>query len=170
MKNFLYLAAIACMVLFASCGKENVEPQNEDEKEQVVLTGNLYDVWALTTKSETSTDAKGNPTVSNDDYTSCHFYLAFGEFPFPHAIAKKGNLSSFDLDDVDVDAVMITYNPDTHQITFEKMLWLSDEWLTRNMVLSGKFDVTELSDTQLVIRLKEPISGNVIAYSFTRQN
>lgn len=170
MKKFLYLAAIACMALFISCGKETAESQNENEKEPVVLSGNLYGIWALTSKSETSPDAGADAAVSNEDYTSCHFYLAFGEFPFPHAIAKKGSLSSYDLDDVDVDAVMITYNPDTHQITFEKMLWLSDEWFTHNMILSGKFDVTELSDTRLVLRQKEPVSGNVIAYSYTRQN
>ena len=156
MKKLLYLAAIACMALFVSCEKEEV-PHTGD------VTAELYGVWTLTTKSEITQSS------SNDvDYTKNHFYLTFSEFPFPHAIAKKGSLSAFDLDDVDVDAVRFTYNADQRKLSFKKTLWLSDEFLTRNMKLSGTYDVVELSETTLSFQQKS-FGGKTIRYTFERQ-
>ncbi|MBO7603111.1 MAG: hypothetical protein J6S97_01695 [Bacteroidales bacterium] len=167
MKRLLYLAAIACIAIFASCEKEEAEIPIDEEN--VEISGSLYGIWALSEKSETYPNSEGPQAVYNEDYTPYHFYLALSEFPFPHAIAKKGSLSMFDLDDVDVDAVRFTYNPNTHQINFSKTIWLSAELLTRSMRLSGKFTVTELTDTKLVIKQKEVISGKIIGYSYTRQ-
>ena len=149
MKRCLYLAAIACIAIFASCEREAINTQPEEETQQAELNGNLYGVWALVLKSETDPGSEDPQANYSEDYTSCHFYLALSEFPFPHAIAKKGSFSAFDLDDVDVDAVSITYDQETHQINFSKTLWLSADLLTHNMRLSGKFDITELSDTRL---------------------
>ena len=162
MKRLLCLAAIACMSLFISCEKQGV-PHTGD------LTGNLYGIWALTTKSETYPNNDGPQASYDEDYTAYHFYLVLSEFPFPHALAKKGSLDAFDLDDVDVDAVRFTYNSDSHQISFKKTLWLSDELLTRNMILSGTFDVTELSETTLTIQQHEKLTGKTVGYTYTRQ-
>ena len=37
------------------------------------------------------------------------------------------------------------------------------------MKLTGKFEVTKLTDTTLVIRQKEFLTGKIIAYTYTRQ-
>ena len=163
MKRLLFFAAVAaCLSLLVSCEKEGV-PHTGDE------TGTLYGIWALTTKTEISRSSSGDETVKESDYTGNHFYLALSEFPFPHAIAKKGSFKDFDLDDVDIDAVSFTYNADTRQISFKKTLWLSDDSLTRNMILKDTFDVVELTGTDLSIQQKESLSNKTIVYSYKRQ-
>ncbi len=94
MKRLLYLAAIACITLFAACEKAETDTPIDEEQQEVEITGDLYGIWALTTKSETYPNSEGPQAVYNEDYTPYHFYLALSEFPFPHAIAKKGSLSS----------------------------------------------------------------------------
>ena len=160
MKRFLFLAAIFAAALFTSCEKEGV-PHTGD------LTGNLYGVWTLTNKTEVVKSNDGDKT-SNVDYTNVHFYLAFGEFPFPHAIAKKGSFTQLDLDDVDVDAVTFTYNADQRKISFKKKLWLSDEFFKYNMTLDGTFDVLELSDTLFVIQQENILLKTTTTYTFQR--
>ena len=101
--------------------------------------------------------------------TANHFYIALGNFPFPYVIAKKGSFTDFDLKDVDVDAARYTYNSDLKQISFTKLVLLTDENLTRNMSLLGTFDVLELSDTKLVIQQEEKLLGRTIKYSYKKQ-
>ncbi|MCR4860715.1 MAG: hypothetical protein K5910_08645 [Bacteroidales bacterium] len=143
MKKVFLMAALACLALFSSCEKQGVDHTGD-------LTGNLYGVWALQTKTVTVQDSNGE-TTTPVDYSGVHFYLAMGEFPFPHAITKKGSFTDLDLDDVDVDAVTFSFNADEKKITFNKKLWLSDEMLTYNMILNGTFDVLELKEKSLVI-------------------
>ena len=95
MKKYLFTAALASLFLFAACQKEEVSHTGD-------VTGNLYAVWALDTKTEITKGSDGDK-VSKEDYSDFHFFLAFAELPFPHAIAKKGSLTSLDLNDVDVD-------------------------------------------------------------------
>jgi hypothetical protein len=99
------------------------------------------------------------------DYSGLHFFLTFGEFPFPHAIAKKGSFTKFDLKDVDVDGVRFTYNANKKKISFNKVLWLS-EGLLHHMRLSGTFDVLELTDSRLV--LMQETLGKRILYSYRK--
>lgn len=161
MKKIFYLAAIACMTLFASCEKEGVTHTGD-------FSGDLYGVWALTTKSTVAQQSDGTTTTKDVDYTSRHFYLVFSEFPFPHAVAKKGSLSAFDLDDVDVDAVRFSYNSNDKLLNFEKTIWLSDGLLTYNMILSGKFEVKELSASRLII---QQTAGDVTTvYTYQRRD
>lgn len=149
------------MALFTSCEKEGV-PHTGDK------TGDLYGVWILNTKAETVvTDSEVNTTET--DYTKVHFYLALSEFPFPHAIAKKGSFTDIDLDDVDVDAVTFTYNADESKISFKKKLWLSDELFTYNMILDGTFDVKELTEKTLVISQENALLKKTTSYSFVKQ-
>ena len=162
MTRLIYLAISACMTLFVSCEKEGV-PHTGD------FTGTIYGVWALTTKTEITPASGGGENVVAVDYTENHFYLALSEFPFPHAIAKKGSFWGVDLDDVDVDAVTFTYNANRKQISFKKTLWLSDDLLTRNMTLKGTFDVVELSETDLVIQQKASFSRKTTVYSYKKQ-
>ena len=157
MKKVLFAAAIACLSLFVSC--EKGVPHTGD------TTGDLYGVWALKTKTEVLVTSDGTKT-NEVDYSSCHFYLTLSEFPFPHAIAKKGSLTSLDLDDVDVDAVTFTYNQVLKQISFNKRLWLSDDLLKYNMLLSGTFDVQELTDKTFVI--SQELLGATTIYSYER--
>ena len=161
MKKLFYLAAIACMALFSSCEKEGVPHTGDD-------TGNLYGVWALTTKTTITKASDGTVTTNEVDYTKCHFYLAFSEFPFPHFIAKKGSFTDFDLDDVDVNAGRFSYNSDSKKITFKKNVWLSDEVLKYNMILDGTLDVAELSSKKFVIQ--QTIGGTTTVYSYIRQS
>ena len=90
MKRLLYLAAIACITLFAACEKAETDTPIDEEQQEVEITGDLYGIWALTTKSETYPNSEGPQAVYNEDYTPYHFYLALSEFPFPHAIVKEG--------------------------------------------------------------------------------
>ena len=160
MKKIFYLVAIACMALFTSCEKEGVPHTGDD-------TGNLYGIWALTTKTTITQTSEGN-TTNEVDYTKCHFYLAFGEIPFPHVIAKKGSFTDLDLDDVDVDAVRFSYNSDDKKITFKKMIWLSDEVLKYNMILDGTFDVSTLTKDKFVIQ--QTIGKETIVYTYVLQS
>ena len=162
MNKFFYLIAIACMALFSSCEGNDVDHTGDN-------TGNLYGVWQLTTKSEVTTDSEGKTTSTEEvDYTKVHFYLTFGEFPFPHVVAKKGSLSSLDLDDVDVDAVKFTYNTDEKKINFQKTIWLSDEFFTYNMLLKGTFDVLELTKNNFVIQ--QTILNTTTTYTYLKQS
>jgi hypothetical protein len=158
MKKLLFAAAIACLALFTSCEKQGV-PHTGD------TTGNLYGVWALDTKTEV-TGTGDKQTTNTVDYTACHFYLTFGEFPFPHAIAKKGSFTEFDLEDVDVDAVTFTYNANQSKITFNKRLWLSDS-IVYHMILDGTFDVLELTDKKFVLR-QTNLLGGTTTYAYHR--
>ena len=156
MKKILLAAAIACLPLFISCEKEGV-PHTGDQ------TGALYAVWALDSKAEITTDANGEVIKKEVDYTPVHFYLTFGECPFPHAIAKKGSLLDFDLDDVDVDGVRFSYNSSKKQLTFKKTLWLT-EGLIYSMRLKGTYDVPELTSDKLVLQ-KESL-GVTTVYTY----
>lgn len=158
MKKILFAAAIACLALFTSCEKEGVENTGD-------TSGNLYGVWVLDTVAESAGAGK---EVTETDYSGVHFYLALGEFPFPHAIAKKGSFTDFDLDDVDVDAVGITYNEDQKKISFKKTIWLSDNFLQYNMILDGTLDVLELTDKNFVIRKSDSFTGKITTYYYSK--
>ena len=159
MKRFLFFAAILAAALFTSCEKQGV-PHTGD------VTGNLYGVWALTTKSVV--DRNDSSKAIDEDYTNVHFYVAFGEFPFPHAIGKKGSFTQFDLDDVDVDGAMITYNSDQRKISFtSSKIWLT-EGLRYSMKLDGTYDVLELSEKQFIIRQENILLKTVTTYTFKR--
>ena len=159
MKRFLFFAAILAAALFTSCEKQGV-PHTGD------VTGNLYGVWALTTKSVV--DKNDSSKAIDEDYTNVHFYVAFGEFPFPHAIGKKGSFTQFDLDDVDVDGAMITYNSDQRKISFTKsQIWLTDG-LRYSMKLDGTYDVLELTDKQFIIQQENVLLKTITTYTFKR--
>ena len=145
MKKYLIIAAAACLALLSSCAKGVSHTGDE--------TGTLYGIWTLTTK--------------DTDYTNVHFYLSLSEFPIPHAVAKKGSLTAFDLDDVDVDINRFTYNADQKKISFTKILSLTDG-LTYNMTLLGTFDVTELTKTKFVIKQKD-VLGITTVYTYTKE-
>ncbi|MBO6159897.1 MAG: hypothetical protein J6O01_00235 [Bacteroidales bacterium] len=159
MKKLLFAAAIACLALFTSCEKAGVNHTGDQ-------TGTLYGVWVMDSKTEISKNSSGEEIKNETDYGSFHFYLALGEFPFPHAIAKKGSFTEFDLDDVDVDAVRFTYNADKKQISFLKTLWLS-EGLLYHMRLSGTYDVLELTDTKFVIQ--QEVLGVKTIFTYHKQ-
>ena len=158
----MFAAAIACLALFSSCEKEEVQHTGD-------VSGNLYGVWALATKTETyqPSGSNGKQTTKQVDYSGVHFYLAMGEFPFPHALAKEGSFTEFDLDDVDVDGAYISFNVDNRVIDFKNKLRLSDSLDKYVMTLDGVFDVLELTDKRFVIQ-KTNLLGTVITYSFIR--
>lgn len=160
MKKLIYLAIIACTALFASCEKEGVTHTGDE-------TGNLYGIWALTTKTTITKASDGSATTQETDFTSNHFYLALSEFPFPHAIAKKGSFTDLDLDDVDVKAAQFTYNSEESKITFKKTIWLSDEALMRNMILTGTFEVPKLTENEFVIQ--QTVGNVTTVYSYKKQ-
>ena len=161
MKKTFLLAVIACIALFTSCEKQGV-PHTGD------LTGNIYGIWQLTQKSEAIQTSEG-VDKKDYDYTKVHFYLALAEFPIPHAIAKKGSFTDLDLDDVDVDGSTFTFNAEQKKISFKKILWLTDELLTYSMLLSGTFDVLELTDNTFVIQQEEPLIKRTVTYTYTKR-
>lgn len=161
MKKTFLLAVIACIALFTSCEKQGV-PHTGD------LTGNIYGIWELTSKPEAIQTSEG-VDKKDYDYTKVHFYLALAEFPIPHAIAKKGSFTDLDLDDVDVDGSTFTFNAEQKKISFKKILWLTDELLTYSMLLSGTFDVLELTDNTFVIQQEEPLIKRTVTYTYTKR-
>lgn len=161
MKKTFLLAVIVCLALFTSCEKQGV-PHTGD------LTGNIYGIWQLTQKSEVIQTSEG-VDKKDYDYTKVHFYLALAEFPIPHAIAKKGSFTDLDLDDVDVDGSTFTFNAEQKKISFKKILWLTDELLTYSMLLSGTFDVLELTDNTFVIQQEEPLIKRTVTYTYTKR-
>lgn len=157
MKNFFYMAAIACLALFTSCEKQGVDHTGDE-------TGKLYGRWVLDTKTVTDENApQADPIVTN--FYDDHFFLLLAE---PRvAMAKEGTLITFDIDDV--DAGTFAYNADLKQITFNKMLRLATGFPVRSMTLYGTFDVLELSNN-LVIRQPQEVllEKKTITYSFHR--
>ena len=113
MKNFFYMAAIACLALFTSCEKQGVDHTGDD-------TGKLYGRWVLDTKNvvtEYTSDGKTTTDSEDTNFANDHFFLLLAE---PRvAMAKEGTLITFDIDDV--DAGTFAYNSDLKQITFNKM-------------------------------------------------
>lgn len=156
MKKFLYAAAIACLALFTSCEKQGVDHTGD-------VTGSLYGVWALDSKTEVTKDSNGKEIRNEVDYASCHFFLSLSEPRI--AIAKKGSFTQLDLKDVDVDAVQFSYNADKNQISFEKTLWLSDS-LIYHMRLFGTYDILELTKDKLVFQ--QEVLGVKTIYAYHR--
>ena len=148
------------MTLLVSCEK-GVEHTGDE-------TGALYGVWILNTKTEVTQNPNEEPKQTQVDYSGVHFYLALSEFPIPHALGKKGSFTDLDLKDVDVDGVTFTYNQDQKKISFNKLIWLTDELFSYNMRLIGTFDVPELTDKSLVLRQEEPLIHRTTTYAFKR--
>ena len=145
MKRILFAALAAGAVLFSACVAESI-PGTEDQVEG---------------KTE---DSKGKEKSSKDDYSKFHFYLSFSE---PHlALAKKGSLTHFDLDDVDVDGSMFSYDISKKKIRFDDTLWLS-EGLFYHMRLTGTYDVIELSESRLSIQ--QEVLGVKTIFSYHRR-
>ena len=156
MKRLLFAAAFACLALFVSCEKQGVSHTGD-------LTGDLYGVWAMDSKTIVTTDANGKENRSEVDYTSVHFYLSLSEPRL--ALAKKGSFTLLDLKDVDVDGSQFSYNASRKQLSFTKTLWLT-QGLKYEMRLSGTYKVLEMTRTKLVIQ-KESLGGRT-TYTFRR--
>ena len=155
MKKFLFTAVIACLA-FTSCGVSNVKHTGD-------LTGSIYGIWALDSKTIVPAGSIGNNSQNQVDYSGVHFYLSLSEPRI--ALAKKGSFTQFDLDDVDVDGAQFSYNASKKQIGFTKTLWLT-EGLKYEMRLSGTYKVLEMTRSKLVIQ-KESMGVRTI-YSFRR--
>ena len=70
---------------------------------------------------------------------------------------------------MDVKAATFTYNSDQKKINFDKLVLLTDDLLSRRMVLLGTFDVLELTDTQFSIRQEDKLLGGTVVYTFKKQ-
>ena len=144
MKNFIYMAAIACLALFTSCEKQGVDHTGDQ-------TGKLYGRWVLETKhvvTESTTEGETSTDTKDTDYSNDHFFMGIGEFPFPHAMVKEGSLLTFDIDHV--DGTRITYNSELKKISFLETLYLLRG--THSLRLHGTYDVVELTDSKLTLR------------------
>lgn len=161
MKNFICMAAIACLALFTSCEKQGVDHTGDD-------TGKLYGRWVLDTKNvvtEITTNGKTTTSSNDTEFYDDHFFLLLAE---PRvALAKEGTLITFDIDDV--DGGTFAYNSDLKQITFNKMLRLSSGFPPRTMTLYGTFDVLELTDKLVLRQTQEVLIEKVTTtYAFHR--
>ena len=147
MKNFFYMAAIACLALFTSCEKQGVDHTGDD-------TGKLYGRWVLDTKNvvtEYTSDGKTTTDSEDTNFANDHFFLLLAE---PRvAMAKEGTLITFDIDDA--DATLITYNAKPRQISFIDTLYLNRKG--HSMRLHGTYDVVELTDNKLTLRQEETV-------------
>jgi hypothetical protein len=164
MKNFFYMAAIACLALFTSCEKQGVDHTGDP-------TGKLYGRWVLDTKDVVTVNGTNEPVTDFTDYSDDRFFLGIGDFPVPFAAAKEGTLITFDIDDV--DATLITYNAKLRQISFLETLYLIRKG--HSMRLHGTYDVVELTDNKLTLRQEKTVTfGTLIdtkqttTYSFHR--
>ena len=109
----LILAVIACMALLTSCGANRVSHTGD-------LTGSIYGVWALESKSVGPAGTVGQDAQNQVDYSGVHFYLSLSEPRI--ALAKKGSFTQFDLKDVDVDGSQFSFNASQKRISFTKTL------------------------------------------------
>ena len=144
MKNFIYMAAIACLALFTSCEKQGVDHTGDE-------TGKLYGRWVLETKhvvTESTTEGETSTDVKDTDFSNEHFFMGIGEFPIPHAMVKEGSLLTFDIDHV--EGTEITYNSELKKISFLETLYLFRG--THTMRLHGTYDVLELTNNKLTLR------------------
>ena len=156
MRRMLIVAVIACMALLTSCGANRVSHTGD-------LTGSIYGVWALESKSVVPAGAVGQDAQNQVDYSGVHFYLSLSEPRI--ALAKKGSFTQLDLDDVDVDGSQFSFNAYKKRICFTKTLWLT-EGLRYEMRLSGTYQVVEMSRSKLVLQ-KETLGVRTV-YSFRR--
>ena len=155
MKKMLFAAVIACLAL-TSCSVSKVRHTGD-------LSGSIYGIWALDSKTVVPAGSIGNDSRNQVDYSGVHFYLSLSEPRI--ALAKKGSFTQFDLKDVDVDGSRFSYNATKKQIGFTKTLWLT-EGLRYEMRLSGTYKVLEMTHARLVIQ-KESLGVKTI-YSFRR--
>ena len=148
--KILAASLLACAALvFTSCDKGVTNTGD--------LTGNLYGIWMLDSKTV------DKETVKTTDFTSEHFYLCLNEIRM--AFGKTGSLTGFDLDHVDVDFSWYSYNDVKHQISFDKLIALT-QGLKEVMRLYGTYDVLELSNEKLVI--SQTSGSKTTTYSFHR--
>ncbi|MBR4585544.1 MAG: hypothetical protein IKO29_02220 [Bacteroidales bacterium] len=160
MKKLFLALAFAAVALFSSCDNNLVNHTGD-------ATGNLNAVWKLGAKTVITTGSDGKQVTEEADYGKVNFFLALGDFPFPHAIAKKGSFTDLDLNDVDVDACRYTYNADENKISFSKLVSLTEGFLPLySMSLLGTFDVLELTDKTFVIQQKA--LGVTTIYAFSK--
>ena len=152
MKKLIIAVFIASLALITSCGISSVSHTGD-------LTGAIYGVWALDSKTVGTAGSLGNQV----DYSGVHFYLSLSEPRI--ALAKKGSFTQFDLDDVDVDGSQFSYNASRKQISFKKVLWLT-QGLQYEMRLSGTYKVLEMTRTRLVIQ--KASLGVRTTYAFRR--
>lgn len=152
MKKIFFAVIIACLALFTSCGVSNVNHTGD-------YSGAIYGVWALDSKTIAPANSAGNQV----DYSGVHFYLTLSEPRI--ALAKKGSFTQFDLKDVDVDGSQFSFNAAKKQISFTKVLWLT-QGLQYEMRLSGTYKVLEMTRTRLVIQ-KESMGVKTV-YAFHR--
>lgn len=156
MKKSLFAAVVACLAVFTSCGVLRVNHTGD-------LTGAIYGVWALDSKTVVPANTIIKDTRNQVDYSGVHFYLSLSEPRI--ALAKKGSFTQLDLKDVDVDGSQFSYNASKKLISFTKTLWLT-QGLTYEMRLSGTYQVLEMTRTKLVLQ-KESLGGRTV-YSFRR--
>lgn len=63
---------------------------------------------------------------------------------------------------------MFSYNENLKKISFNKQIWLSDDLLKYNMLLSGTFDIVELSDKVLALQQENGLLGVTTTYTYER--
>ena len=144
---FAALLTACAALVFTSCDKGVTNT--------VDLTGNIYGVWQLDSKTV------DRETVKVTDFTSEHFYLWLT--PFRVALGKKGSLSALDFKNMDVDGTIFAYNDVNYQISFDEHIILS-HGLSEVMNLYGTYDVKELSKDNLVI--SKTTGSSTTTYAF----
>ena len=63
---------------------------------------------------------------------------------------------------------MFSYNENLKKISFNKQIWLSDDLLKYNMLLSGTFDIVELNDKILALQQENGLLGVTTTYTYER--
>ena len=150
MKFFKTLAAslLACAaLLFTSCDKGVTNTGD--------LTGNIYGIWQLDSKTV------NRETEKVTDFTSEHFYLCLNQLRM--AFGKTGSLIGFDLDHFDVDFSWYAYNDQKHQISFDDPIILR-QGLKEVMNVYGTYDVQKLTQNELVIT--KEVGSSITTYAF----
>ena len=150
MKLFKLFAAslLACAaLLFTSCEKGVTNTGD--------LTGNIYGIWQLDSKTV------NRETEKVTDFTSEHFYLCLNSIRM--AFGKTGSLTGLDLDHVDVDFSWYSYNDQKHQISFDDPIILR-QGLKEVMNVYGTYDVQKLTQNELVIT--KEVGSSITTYAF----
>ena len=160
MKKFFSIILLLSGLLFAVTSCDTNAPAHTGD-----TTGDLYGIWRLEKRIDVVPQSDGTTQTTETDYTSVNFHLALSHLAVPHALAKKGSFTQLDLNDVDVDGTLFTYNANDKQIWFKELLWLT-ELPNYSMELKGTYDVLELTNQTLVIQQKNLLETKT--YSFRK--
>ena len=128
------------LLTFNSCNKEN--PNQKEEEEAPTVFG-AWHLDKLTIEASSSVIGSGGSASTDIDFSRTNCRLVLDESQML-ASARLG---------LDIDVTSFTFDESTNIIKFGNTLSVSDDG--KAMVLTGAYDVIELTDSSLVLKQQD---------------